>query len=83
MEASRVRDVPLQLLRGRQLLFRIQEFRLRCSGRASLGQFFFDFIACGAEFFHRAAHPSGKFGQLLRAEQEQHDKQDYDHVRPD
>src|ERR1700726_2862260 len=83
IKASRNRVVPPGSLRGRHLRFCIQEFRLRCSGRAGLGQFFFYFISRGAELFYRPAHSSCEFGQLLRPEQEQHDKQDYYHVRPD
>src|SRR4029077_6648813 len=39
-------------------------------------------ISCCAELFYRSTHPSGEFGQLLSSEQEQHDKEDYHHVRP-
>jgi len=47
-----------------------------------LGQVSFYLISRSVEFFDRSAHPSGEFGQLLRPEQEQNDKQDYNHVRP-
>src|SRR5438552_11891169 len=39
-------------------------------------------ISSGAELLNCPARPPGKLGQLLRAEQEQHDKEDYHHVRP-
>src|SRR5207249_7252198 len=38
-------------------------------------------ISSGAELLNCPARPPGKLGQLLRAEQEQHDKEDYHHVR--
>src|SRR5437762_2046454 len=39
-------------------------------------------ISSGAELLYRSTHPSSEFGQLLRAEQKQHDEEDYHHVRP-
>jgi hypothetical protein len=81
IEASRTGWVPSRLLGRWQLLLCVQELRRNCSAGFGLRQFSLNFISSGAELFYRTPHPSGKLGQLLRAEQKKHDKEDYHHVR--
>jgi len=50
-------------------------------GDVGLGQFTLDFILGLVEFLDGLAHSTSQFRQLLRAEQEQDDQQDYDQIR--
>ena len=49
-------------------------------GRSGLAPL--NFISGCAKLFDRSTHPTGKLRQFFRAKQEQHDEQDYHHVRP-
>jgi hypothetical protein len=53
---------------------------VRRSVGSYLSKFSVNFLSRGAEFFDRAAHASGKFGQLLRAKQQQDNKENDQHV---
>jgi len=48
---------------------------------AGLSKSFLNLISRCAELLYRSTHPSGEFGQLLRAEEKEHDKEDCHHVR--
>src|SRR5262249_48325218 len=41
-----------------------------------------NFISGRAELLYGPAHSSGELGQFFRAEQEQHNEEEYHHVRP-
>ena len=72
-------DWPRRLRVG----FCVYEFWLGYFAGVGLTQPPLNFISGCAKLFDRPAHTSGKFGQLLRTEQQQDDQKDYHHVRPD
>src|SRR5439155_23129914 len=69
-----------RLLRRRLFLGCVWELRLRYSAGPSPGWLLLNLISNGTELFYRPAHTSGKFGQLLRAEQQQDNEKDHHHV---
>jgi len=74
--------MPLGLPRRRQLAFCIQQFGWRYAAGAGLTELPLNLISGCAELLDRPTHSSSELRQFFCSEQEQHDEQDYHHVRP-